>query len=132
MSFLKAYLGTALPFLVIDAVWISFFVSNYYRETVDHLMLETPNFVAASLFYLAYVAGVVFLAVQPAIATNKLKTALINGGVLGAFAYGTFTLTNFSVMQGWTAGLVVSDILWGTFLTGFSAGCGFLFARRKA
>ncbi|MBT8068638.1 MAG: DUF2177 family protein [Gammaproteobacteria bacterium] len=129
MSFAKAYFGTAIPFLIIDAVWIGLFVGGYYRETVGHLLLETPNFVPAGLFYLAYAAGIVFLAVQPAIAAQKLKTALINGGVLGAIAYGTFTLTNYSVLQGWTIELVVSDILWGTFLTGLSAGCGYLFAR---
>ena len=121
-----------VTFLVIDAVWIGFFVSGYYEQTVGDLLLETPNFVAAGLFYLAYVAGVVVLAVQPAIAAQKLRTALINGGVLGAIAYGTFTLTNYSVLKGWTAGLVVSDIVWGTFLTALSAGCGYLFARRRA
>ena len=129
MSFARAYIGTAIPFLIVDALWIGFFVGGYYRETVGHLLLETPNFVPAGLFYLAYAAGIVFLAVQPAIAAQRLKTALINGGVLGAIAYGTFTLTNYSVLQGWTIELVISDILWGTFLTGLSAGCGYLFAR---
>lgn len=132
MSFAKAYLGTAVPFLAVDAVWIGFFLGGYYRETVGHLLLESPNFVPAGLFYLAYAAGIVFFAVQPAIAARKLKTALINGGFLGAIAYGTFTLTNFSVLQGWTIELVVSDMLWGTFVTGLSAGCGFLFARNQA
>jgi uncharacterized membrane protein len=132
MSFAKAYLGTILPFLIIDAVWIRFVVSGYYQETVGHLLLDTPNFVPAGLFYLAYAAGIVVLAVRPAIAAQKLKTALINGGILGAIAYGTFTLTNYSVLQGWTTGLVISDILWGTFLTGLSAGCGYLFARGQA
>jgi len=130
MSFARAYLGTIVPFLVIDAVWIKFFVSDYYRETVGHLLLDKPNFAAAGLFYLAYAAGVVLLAVQPAITAQKMKTALINGGIVGAIAYGTFTLTNFSVIQGWTTGLVVSDIAWGTFLTGLSASCGFFFARK--
>ena len=78
MSFTRAYVGTAIPFLIIDAVWIGFFVGDYYRETVGHLLLETPNFVPAGLFYLAYAAGIVILAVQPAIAAQKLKTALIN------------------------------------------------------
>ena len=129
MSFAKAYLGTIVPFLIIDAVWIRFVVSAYYQETVGHLLLDTPNFVPAALFYLAYAAGVVILAVQPAIGAQKLRTAMINGGILGAIAYGTFTLTNYSVLQGWTGGLVISDILWGTFLTSLSAGCGYLFAR---
>ena len=131
MSFLKAFVGTAVPFLVIDALWIGFFVSGHYQETVGHLMLESPNFIAAGLFYVGYVAGTVVLAVLPAVATNTYKTALVNGGILGAIAYGTFALTNMSVMQGWTTGLVVTDIIWGTFLTGLSAGCGFLVARRQ-
>lgn len=118
-----------IPFLIIDAIWIGFFVGGYYRETVGHLLLDTPNFVPAVLFYLAYTAGVVILAVQPALATKKLRTALVNGGIVGALAYGTFTLTNYSVLQGWTSGLVVSDIVWGTFLTALSAGCGYFFSR---
>ena len=132
MSFLKAYAGTMVAFLAIDAAWISLFVSGYYRETLGQLLLDTPNFLPAALFYLLYAAGVVVLAVQPALAAQKLKTALINGAVLGAVAYGTFTLTNFSVLKGWTTGLVISDIVWGTFLTALSAVCGYLFARKRA
>lgn len=129
MSLAKAYLGTTVPFLVIDAIWISQFVRGYYQETVGHLLLAEPNFVAAGLFYLAYTAGIVVLAVQPAVATRKFKTALINGGVLGAVAYGTFALTNYSVLKGWTSGMVLSDIVWGTCLTAICAGCGYLVAR---
>lgn len=129
MSLLKAYLGTTISFLIVDAIWISFFVQSYYQQAVGHLLLDSPNFVAAGLFYLAYAAGVVVLAVQPALASRSLKTAVVNGAVLGAIAYGTFTLTNFSVLKGWTTGLVFSDIAWGTFLTALSAGCGYLSAR---
>lgn len=130
MSYAKAFIGTAVPFLVIDAAWIGLYLGDVYQRTVGHLLLETPNFGPAGVFYVGYVAGVVFLAVRPAIDVKKMSTALINGGVLGAIAYGTFTLTNFSVLQGWTIGLVVSDIAWGAFLTGLSAACGYLFARR--
>lgn len=132
MPFAKAYLGTTVSFLIIDAVWIALVVRGYYQQTVGHLLLETPNYVAAALFYLAYTAGIVVLAVKPALATNRLKDALQNGAVLGAIAYGTFTLTNYSVLKGWTSGLVVSDIGWGTFLTALSAGCGYLFATRQS
>jgi len=88
MSFAKAYIGTALPFLVIDAAWIGLVVRGYYQDTIGYLLLDKPNLVAAGLFYLAYAAGIVILAVQPAVVSGKLKTALINGAVLGAMAYG--------------------------------------------
>jgi len=129
MSFVKAYFGATVSFLIVDAVWIALVVRGYYQETVGHLLLENPNYLAAGLFYLAYTAGIVVLAVQPALTTNRWKTALQNGAVLGAVAYATFTLTNYSVLKGWTIGLVVSDIVWGTFLTALSAGCGFALAR---
>ena len=129
MPFLKAYLGTIVSFLIVDAIWISLFVRHMYRETMGPMLLETPNYLAAGLFYLGYAAGVVVLAVLPALTSRNAKTALINGAVLGAVAYGTFALTNYSVFKGWTTGLVFSDILWGTFLTALSAGCGYLFAR---
>ena len=129
MSLLKAYVGTTISFLVVDAIWIAVFVQGYYKQAVGQLLLDSPNYASAGLFYLAYAVGVVILAVRPAIAAHQLKTALFNGAVLGAIAYGTFTLTNFSVLEGWTTGLVFSDIAWGTFLTALSAGCGYLSAR---
>ncbi len=130
MSYAKAFIGAAVPFLVIDAAWIGLYVGDVYQATVAHLLLDEPNFYAAGAFYVLYVAGIVFLAVLPAIKSQKFSTAAINGAVLGAIAYGTFTLTNYSVLQGWTMGLVVSDIAWGAFLTGLAASCGYLFARR--
>ena len=129
MSYAKAFIGTAVPFLVIDALWIGLYVGGVYEETVAHLLLDTPNFYAAGFFYVLYIAGIVFLAVKPAYAAKQLSTAAINGAVVGAVAYGTFTLTNYAVLKGWTMGLVLSDIAWGTFLTGLSAVCGYLFAR---
>ena len=37
---------------------------------------------------------------------------------MGLFAYGTYELTNWAVIQDWPAGLVVVDMLWGVVLTG--------------
>ncbi|MBT8087765.1 MAG: DUF2177 family protein [Gammaproteobacteria bacterium] len=130
MRLVKAYVGTGVPFLLIDAIWIGAVVGSYYRSTVGHLLAETPNFAAAGLFYVAYVAGVVFLAVNPALDKRSLKMALVHGATVGALAYGTFTLTNFAVFSGWTLGLVISDIAWGTFLTAVSAAGGYWFASR--
>lgn len=130
MPYVKAFIGTAVPFLIIDALWIGLYLGEHYRETVGHLLLETPRLAPAGVFYVAYVVGVVFLAVRPAIAAKRAQIAVFNGGVVGALAYGTFTLTNHAVLSGWTVGLVLSDIAWGTFLTALSAGCGYFFARR--
>lgn len=130
MHFAKAYLGTAISFLVIDAIWITLVVTDYYRANVAHLLADSPEMAAAAVFYLAYAAGIVALAVRPAVAAGKAGAALVNGAILGAIAYGTYTVTNYAVLKGWTVGLVVSDIAWGSFLTAVSAACGYFAASR--
>lgn len=130
MNYVKAYIATILSFLVIDAVWIALVVRSYYDSQIPELLRESPEFVSAGIFYLAYAAAVVALAVKPALASQRVKDALINGAILGAVAYGTYTVTNFAVLKGWTVGLVVSDIAWGAFLTAVVAACGYLAARR--
>lgn len=129
MTFLKAYAGTLVSFLVVDAVWIALVVRSFYRKEVGHLLSDTPNMAAAGIFYLAYAAGVVVLAVQPAMTAGTVKIALVHGAIIGGIAYGTYTVTNYAVMKGWTMGLVLSDIAWGMFLTALAAGCGYLAAR---
>lgn len=126
---IKAYLAVIVTFLVIDAAWIALFVKKYYDDQVGDLMRETPNFGAALVFYLGYAFAVVVLAVRPALASERVVDALLYGGLLGAVAYGTYTITNYSVLKGWTTGLVVSDIAWGAFLTAVVAAAGYYAAR---
>jgi len=129
--FIKAYLATLAAFLAIDAVWIALFVSSYYEQEVGEMMRATPNALAAGIFYLFYAAGIVLLAVTPALKLGSLRSALINGAVFGGLAYGTYTITNYAVIEGWTLALVASDIAWGAFLTAVTAGIGYLVAARS-
>jgi len=127
--YIKAYLAALAAFLVIDLAWISLVVIDFYRNTIGDLMREKPGMGGAAVFYLAYIAGIVFLAVKPAVESGSVRPAIVNGAVLGALAYGTYTITNLSILEGWTAGLVVSDILWGSFLTAVCGVCGYYSTR---
>ena len=130
ISLLKPYLTVLIAFLAIDAVWIGAVVSQYYRHELGDLMRGSPNFAAAGIFYLFYAAGIVMLAVTPAVNAGQLRIALINGAVLGALAYGTYTVTNYAILHRWSLGLVGSDILWGAFLTAITASLGYWAAAR--
>ena len=130
MPMIKAYIASILTFLVVDAIWIALVVRSYYESQIGSLLRDTPDFIAALVFYLAYAFAVVVLAVKPALTSKRLVDALMLGALLGAIAYGTFTITNFAVLKDWTIGLVVSDIAWGTFLTAVVAASGYLAARR--
>ena len=111
-------------------MWISLFLSDVYEEQLGDMMRDTPDGVAAGAFYIGYIAGILFLAVRPALEAERAGPALVNGAVLGALAYGTYTLTNFAIFSQWSVTLVLSDIAWGAVLTATCAGIGYRAARK--
>lgn len=126
----KVYAAVLLSFVVIDLAWILLVVAEFYTETLGDRMRETPAGGGEFVFYLGYTAGIAWLAVKPALDAGSLKLALGNGALLGALAYGTYTLTNYTILEGWTLGLVGSDIAWGVFLTMVTSAIGFLVGKR--
>ena len=130
--FLRAFAGFLATFLIVDALWIAFVLRPFYEETLGDLLHQSPNLALAGLFYLGYAAGVVFLAIRPAWESGLVRTAALNGAVLGALCYGTYTVTNSVLFDRWTMSLVLSDIGWGIFITALCAACGYRVSRQKA
>ncbi len=130
MTYLKAAVATAIAFLVIDLAWITLFLGEVYEAQLGGMMRETPDAIAAGVFYLGYIAGILYLAVRPALEAGRIGPALLNGAILGALAYGTYTLTNYAIFTQWSVTLVLSDIAWGAVLTASCAGAGYLAARK--
>ena len=55
MNFLKMYLIAFVVFLLVDAIWLTFVANNFYKKHLGFIMTETPNFVAAIIFYLIFI-----------------------------------------------------------------------------
>ncbi len=129
MIYLKAYVVSLLTFLVVDGLWLAVVAKRFYGSQLGSLLRENVNFLAAGGFYLAYVGGVVFFAVAPALAEGSWKTAALRGAVLGLLAYGTYDMTNLATIKDWPLTMSLVDMAWGTFLTGMVATVGFLAGR---
>ena len=125
MSYVVAYIATAVVFLGLDAVWISKIALGLYRKDLGGQLLDKPNLAVAGLFYLFYIAGIVILAVSPALAEGNWLKALLFGAVLGLVAYGTYDFTNLSTLKNYTVRLALTDLAWGTALTAVSATIGY-------
>ena len=125
-----AYVSTAIVFLGIDALWLGRVATTYYRGWIGNMMLEQPNFAAAAVFYLVYVAGVVYFAVMPALNSGGWTQAAIAGAILGFIAYGTYDMTNLATLKNWPIIMTVVDISWGTILTSFAAVMGFFITQK--
>ena len=85
------------------------------------MMLDAPRMGAAGVFYLLYVAGIVFFVALPAANGGSILRAFTAGLVLGAMAYGTYEFTNFATLKGWRRRMVAIDLSWGALLTALSA-----------
>lgn len=116
--------ATAAVFLALDVLGIRFLIRPVFERNVGHLLAEPLRLGPAGLFYLGYVAGLVWLVSWPALKANDPIQALIGGLVLGLMCYGTYEMTNYATLADWSWEQVIIDGLWGTFLTGFAAWAG--------
>lgn len=128
--YLLLYCATALVLFPLDALWLGYVARGFYVSRLGDLMLDQPRFGIAALFYLFYVAGIVWFAIMPNLSSGSLIATLLAGVALGFIAYGTYDATNLATLRGYTVQLAVVDLLWGMMLTGISAAGGMYIATR--
>jgi uncharacterized membrane protein len=125
-SYLAIYLGTLITLLAVDLVCMTLVMKPLFVRHLGPLLAQPLRYGAAIAFYLVYAAGIVVLAVDPAIRAGSLGTAVTLGAVLGFCAYATYELTNRATLQAWPLSIVVIDTAWGTFLSALAAAAGYL------
>lgn len=125
-----AYLAAGVAFLIIDAIWLTIMADALYRPLMGDKLAPQFHLAPAVVFYLIYIAGIVFFAVMPALAGGGLAKAALNGAMLGLVAYATYDLTNHATLRDWPLAVTLADIPWGMFVTAAGASAGFLAASR--
>ena len=119
-----AYVITLLVFSVVDAAWLMNSADLLYRPIIGPILVPEFRIVPAILFYLIYIAGLIYFAVAPGLADGRWQTALIKGGLFGFFAYATYDLTNQATLLLWSTKITIADMVWGTFVSGVSSAGG--------
>jgi uncharacterized membrane protein len=132
MPYVIAYVSTAVVFFALDYLWLTRIAIGFYRQHIGGLLLASPNFAAAGIFYLFYVVGLIYFAVMPAMSVGSVVTALVNGALLGLLAYGTYDMTNLATLKGWSLQVSLVDMAWGAFLSATAAAAGYLVVSRFA
>lgn len=122
MKWIIAYLAAAVSFGILDAFWLRWAAPNLYRPVIGEIMADEVRWGAAIAFYLIYIAGMVWFAIKPGIASGQVSAAVLNGALLGALCYATFDLTSQAVLKVWSTQISVMDIAWGAFATAVASG----------
>ncbi|MFA9229466.1 MAG: DUF2177 family protein [Microgenomates group bacterium] len=132
MQTLILYCSTAVIFFATDLIGLRFVIRPVFERYVGHLLADPFRALPAILFYLGYVAGILWFATLPALRNGDPTAALINGALLGLMAYGTYEFTNYATLRDWSMVQVAVDTAWGTALTGFAAWAGVMISRALA
>ncbi len=127
-----AYCATLFAFVGLDFIWLSVAGDRLYRPILKDILLDSFRPAPAAFFYLLFAAGLVILAVRPALDQSSLRLAASNGALLGFFAYATYDLTNQATLRNWSTSLTLADLAWGTALSAAAATLGYLVARSLA
>lgn len=127
MQLATLYISTAVIFLVLDAIMLTLHMQPLFQRHISALMADQIRLAPAAIFYLAYVAGVIYLVTWPALKTGS--AVIVPAAIIGAMAYGTFEFTSYAIMKDWHISMVITDVIWGTVLTAFSAWAGLAVTR---
>jgi len=107
----------ALPvFFIIDMIWLVLVAKNFYQEQIGFLMKPDVNWLAAIIFYLLFIVGLVIFVISPAVEKNSWIHALLYGAFFGLITYATYDLTNLATLKDWPILVTVVDLVWGSVL----------------
>jgi len=115
--FIKLFFIALAVFFAIDMVWLVLIAKKFYREQIGFLMKPDINWVAAIVFYLLFIAGLVIFVISPAIQKHSWTHAILFGALFGLISYATYDLTNLATIKGWPVLVTLVDLAWGMVLS---------------
>lgn len=116
MEYLKIYAISLVVFLSIDALWLLVISKKLYSQEIGHLMANTPNLIAAAVFYLIFLVALIYFVINPAVETGDVVKLLISAALFGFVTYATYDLTNLATLKDWPLKITIIDLIWGTSL----------------
>jgi uncharacterized membrane protein len=114
MKFLSHYLITLVVFFAIDIVWLSLIAKKLYDKYLGYILSTNVNWLAAILFYLLFIVGLLVFVIEPALADHNMTQLIFRAALFGLITYATYDLTNLATLKDWPINITVIDLIWGT------------------
>jgi uncharacterized membrane protein len=111
--FIKLFFIALAAFFAIDMVWLVFVAKSFYQKHLGFIMRPDVNWIAAIIFYLLFIAGLVLFVITPAVEKHSWTHALIYGALFGLITYATYDLTNLATLKDWPVLVTIVDLAWG-------------------
>jgi uncharacterized membrane protein len=125
MLIMSTYAASLVTFLLLDGIWILGIARGFYRREMGALLRENTRYIPILLFYLSYVAVLMYLSILPAAYESDPWKVVFASALLGFASYGTYDVTNYALLKNWSLRLTVIDIMWGIFVSCISGIAGY-------
>ena len=129
---IKLYLVTLVAFFAIDIIWLGLVARRFYGKYLGYLMAPNTKWLAAIIFYLLFIAGLLVFVVLPGLQAGSLSKTLLLAAFFGLVTYATYDLTNLATIKDWPILITVVDLAWGTALSVLVSLVSFLAGRLLA
>jgi uncharacterized membrane protein len=123
---IKSYVVAFMIFFAIDMLWLGLIAKNFYGAKLGHLMTPKVLWTPAFIFYMLFVAGILFFVVFPALQKGSWTYALGAGALFGLITYATYDLTNLATLKDWPLVVTLVDLVWGSVLSASTATLSYL------
>jgi uncharacterized membrane protein len=125
MPYAVGYLAALVVFAVVDGAWLYVMGQHLYKPTLGDILEPNIRLAPAIAFYLLFPVGLSIFAIDPALRSGSVSTALVYGALFGLFAYATYDLTNYATLRNWTLQLTLVDVAYGAVVAGLAAAAGY-------
>ena len=115
MENIKTFLVAFAVFLGIDILWLTVIAQKFYKAQIGHLMADKARLLPAAIFYVLFIAALVYFVIAPALEHQNLTRLILSAVVFGLVTYATYDLTNMATLKDWPLLVTVVDLAWGTF-----------------
>ena len=116
---LKHILISTTTLLLLDILWIYFFMGNKYKIMIKNIQGSDMkvNIIYASIAYILMIIGLNYI-VLPLLDINNItfKNCMTTGFLFGIILYGVYDFTIGAVLNKWDMKLAVIDVIWGGFV----------------
>jgi uncharacterized membrane protein len=129
-QFLKLYAISVPVFFVIDFLWLGIIAKPFYDRHLGYIFRGQVLWLAAILFYLFFLLGLVAFVIAPAVESGSLGKAILWGLFFGFITYQTYELTNYALVKDWPLIVVIVDIAWGMVLSSLVSALTFVLATK--
>ena len=117
MIWLAYFAVTFVIFMGIDLIWLGFVAKNIYSKYLGYLMAPQVNWMAAMVFYVIFIVGVLYFVIAPSLVDRDFTQLVIRAMLFGFMTYATYDLTNLATVRDWPITITIIDLIWGTTLS---------------